>query len=1190
MNTFLDFEALLETHRVEAPQVLESFVRLAYTPVRQLAACLLADARWAAELTPIILQTALEQLSQYPVGTNFAVWLFALTVRVCRKHQFRERWRKGKHKDREVRPSAFGNLSEYVRVVLFLYGLDLEISDMAVILQRREGTLQKDLDEGLVRLGIAGTEEEVKPPLQAELAREYPTPSEPEEGFPALIERLTPRDTSRPARAGRFTRWTEWAWASVALIVLLGVFWTFSRTDRGDNMTLPMFPSPTPPLPEITQPQATNVSTQPDIDQNMPYATDPMISGDGKTVVYVSNDENGQNFYLYEQETGQATQIDLNPESSQSTNNFYLPDISHDGRRIVFIAWTLEGSSFPCPGNGAYICEPVVLYDRDLQTWTVVTINDMGSFANGSSSPAIISGDGRYVAFWTTADNLVPEPEDTCLADDYAPSCGDLFVKDLETGQIQRIAVGTTPNETVHTLSFSMHGEWLVYSLVNEDQTAQALTHADVFAVSLPDGEIHPVNVASDGTPGNGPSFQGVISGDGRFVAFVSAASNLVAGDTNGANDVFRHDLQTGETVRISVGVGGVQAEGHSGLYGGEAGWFRNLTISSDGQRVVFFSYAENLFTDEEAIWCVAGSIPVTCYGVFSYDQATRQTMQLNVHTGHEPNTNSLVLAPSLSSDGRWLTFQEILWYLSADCPSASCSDIYLYDLEEKTTVPVSHPKPVAEGEERWHFQTYLEGTTGWVNGVSYSPAGDLASADQDGNLLLLSPAEQDNAQTVATGSEPLHAVTFSTQGWLAAGGVHGNVCIYPLSADNHDRCLRDHPGQVRSLAFSPDGELLAVGTLGAVRIWRNVEGQFVHVREYPYPGGLVESVAFSPDGALLATAVDAEVWIRRVTTGEVIARLAGNYSDDVFDLAFSPDGQYLASGAEGHLAVLWQVVKSGDTWTFVYLHSFKHHDWPRALAFSPDSTVLAVGTFDSSIVLWHLPDGQYIDTLRRTTQEQVLDLAFSPDGRQIAAGTVHGVRVWAYGTEAGDESLSKYFSVTENEATVWTNNLYLIPKFNPRETTVVHTLEEAQALVSFPITTWKTPPEGFTLSEIYVFRKPETDLEAVSLSYLQTTSFQPSSLILTESKTNPLSFDFPISRDAQISATSVGLWPGEFVSGGWNIGNTITTPDGQPNYERFWDPELASLWLRWQEGNRYFALLYDQPYNLQNITETERF
>src|SRR5205807_8384389 len=76
------------------------------------------------------------------------------------------------------------------------------------------------------------------------------------------------------------------------------------------------------------------------------------------------------------------------------------------------------------------------------------------------------------------------------------------------------------------------------------------------------------VSVASGGTEGNGASLSSALSADGRFVAFVSAATDLVAGDTNGVSDVFVHDRQTGTTERVSVASGGAQGNGSSGLIG----------------------------------------------------------------------------------------------------------------------------------------------------------------------------------------------------------------------------------------------------------------------------------------------------------------------------------------------------------------------------------------------------------------------------------------------------------------------------------------------------------------------------------------------------------------------------------------------------------------------------------------------
>ncbi len=93
------------------------------------------------------------------------------------------------------------------------------------------------------------------------------------------------------------------------------------------------------------------------------------------------------------------------------------------------------------------------------------------------------------------------------------------------------------------------------------------------------------VSTATDGSQGNGSSFVPAISADGRYVAFYSDASNLVAGDTNGARDVFVRDLQTGETTRVSVSSSGAEANGDSFA----------PALSADGRYVAFSSAGTNL-------------------------------------------------------------------------------------------------------------------------------------------------------------------------------------------------------------------------------------------------------------------------------------------------------------------------------------------------------------------------------------------------------------------------------------------------------------------------------------------------------------------------------------------------------------------------------------------------------------------
>jgi Tol biopolymer transport system component len=114
---------------------------------------------------------------------------------------------------------------------------------------------------------------------------------------------------------------------------------------------------------------------------------------------------------------------------------------------------------------------------------------------------------------------------------------------------------------------------------------------ADVFVRDLQTGQTTRVSVSSTGAQGNEMSglFTLSISGDGRYAVFESAASNLVEGDTNGVDDVFLHDMQTGGTARLSASASGEQGNAFSG----------DPAISADGHYAVFQSGADNLVNDD---------------------------------------------------------------------------------------------------------------------------------------------------------------------------------------------------------------------------------------------------------------------------------------------------------------------------------------------------------------------------------------------------------------------------------------------------------------------------------------------------------------------------------------------------------------------------------------------------------------
>jgi hypothetical protein len=131
---------------------------------------------------------------------------------------------------------------------------------------------------------------------------------------------------------------------------------------------------------------------------------------------------------------------------------------------------------------------------------------------------------------------------------------------------------------------------------------------ADVYVRDRLTGLTSVASVGSDGAWGNAASTEASISGDGRYVAFRSAATNLVAGDTNARDDVFVHDRESGQTIRVSVAANGVQSDGNSG----------HPSLSADGRRVAFWSTSTNFpggSNGQQQVYVrELGTLPVTIF------------------------------------------------------------------------------------------------------------------------------------------------------------------------------------------------------------------------------------------------------------------------------------------------------------------------------------------------------------------------------------------------------------------------------------------------------------------------------------------------------------------------------------------------------------------------------------------------
>jgi len=216
-----------------------------------------------------------------------------------------------------------------------------------------------------------------------------------------------------------------------------------------------------------------------------------------------------------------------------------------------------------------------------------VSVASNGAQANDHScaSKTAVSATGRFVAFESDATNLVPG--DTNRA-------ADIFVHDRQTGKTELVSTATSGqqgNDRSSAPAISGDGRYVTFwswasNLIPGDTNGVS----DVFVHDRQTGVTQRVSVDSSGRQANRFSNQPSISADGRYVAFWSRATNLVAGDSNGAADIFVRDLQAGTTTRANVTSSGAQARG---------GASQQPSISPDGHVVAFTSFAHNLASND---------------------------------------------------------------------------------------------------------------------------------------------------------------------------------------------------------------------------------------------------------------------------------------------------------------------------------------------------------------------------------------------------------------------------------------------------------------------------------------------------------------------------------------------------------------------------------------------------------------
>jgi WD40 repeat protein len=311
----------------------------------------------------------------------------------------------------------------------------------------------------------------------------------------------------------------------------------------------------------------------------------------------------------------------------------------------------------------------------------------------------------------------------------------------------------------------------------------------------------------------------------------------------------------------------------------------------------------------------------------------------------------------------------------------------------------------------RHPLDTLTFGKKGGHYAIAISPDGKtIATVGDPANKAGLWDAETGELKKVLAGHKKVtRSVAFSPDGTtVATGSQDRSVIFWDVATGNARRVLLGHSGIVGALAFSPDGKLLASGGYdGTAILWRPGDGTKVASAQAHGLGVIgvrdgekwhsskgtpasVCSVAFSPDGRLLASGgTDGTVRVCAVDSARVVKTLEG-YAESAWPVVFSPDGKVLAAGSYDRKVRFWEVA-TGKLVGAVEGHA----DYVFALAFSPDGKTLATGSSDTLVRVWDIGRKQRLQTFYGHLAA-VNSVGFLPDGKQLASASDDGtVRVW---------------------------------------------------------------------------------------------------------------------------------------------------------------------------------------------------
>jgi Tol biopolymer transport system component len=370
------------------------------------------------------------------------------------------------------------------------------------------------------------------------------------------------------------------------------------------------------------------------------YVADPpAISGDGRYVAFVSDASNlspnsspgGRSVYVRDRLTVQTTRVSEAQDGTEADGDSSSPAMSADGRYIAFIS---SASNLLAGSWNGWL--QVFLRDQQTHQLTLLSKDSNGTPWIGGTILLALSGNGRYAAFRSNTY--------------YNPS---LILYDIWSSTII-----TTIMSFPQRASLSFDGSYMAF-MASSDLLPGGQTSYDVYVYDREIDSTQRVSVSAAGVPGNSMSGDPAISADGRYVVFVSSASNLASCEGNCSQDVFIHDLMTNKTDRVLLGIDGLSANESS----------YSPSVSGDGRSVAFMSAATNL---------VAGS-KGTLYNAYIIDRFSGNITRISDAFDGSPSNGDSHM-PVISSNGRFVAFDSFASDLIAGDVNGY-PDVFVHDL-----------------------------------------------------------------------------------------------------------------------------------------------------------------------------------------------------------------------------------------------------------------------------------------------------------------------------------------------------------------------------------------------------------------------------------------------------------------------------------------------------------------------------